>query len=61
MVEKDAEMMEEDKRGGREGTASAGARSTQTDAVERRWLEKKEQGQHVCVCVHVCSGRERRG
>lgn len=68
---KDAEMTEREK-GGREGgeggkgfQGAAGSRSTQTDAVERCWLEEKEQGKCVCVyvsvCVSVCWGRGREG
>lgn len=49
----------DDREGGREGgrkgfQGAAGSRSTQTDAVERRWLEQKEQGKCVCVCL--CAG-----
>lgn len=58
MVGKDAETIkEEEKREG--GRLSGCSQSTQTDAVERRWLQK-EQGQcaHARVSVCVCWGRE---
>lgn len=55
MVGKDAEMIkEEEKREG--GRLSGCSRSTQTDAVERRWLQK-EQGQCACACVLGEGGR----
>lgn len=51
MVEKgcrDDRAEREEREGGRTGfQGAAGSRSTQTDAVEQRWLEKKEQ----CLCV----------
>lgn len=42
--------------GGRRGfQGAAGSRSTKTDAVERRWLEQREQGRK-CVRVFLCAG-----
>lgn len=58
VAKKDAEMTEREdgREGGRTGfQGAAGSRSTQTDAVEQRWLEKKERGQCVCVCARACA------